>query len=179
MNTDREQYIEGLRQLAQVLEDNPEIELPTYGTLLPMSMGFFESGGDRDRMAAAARAFPCTWQKSVHDSETQSYFNLDGRLAGLRIQLSSFRDLVCTRRVVGTEDREVEEEVTPAVTRKVVKPVEVVEWDCGPILRPAASQVMSAAATCPICSAPLAPDGSHISATSGAYIPAEPQACTP
>ena len=34
---------------------------------------------------------------------------------------------------------------------------------------------LPAAGHCPICSGPLAADGSHISANSGAHIPAEPQ----
>lgn len=130
MKYDRQAYIDGLRALATVLEDHPEVELPVEGTILPLAFNFW--GDDaRERMAAAARAIPAgAWAKQAGDT----YFKLDGKLAGLNVQLAAHRDAVCTRVVTGTEDREVEEEVTPAVVRKVVKSVEVVEWQCGSIL---------------------------------------------
>jgi hypothetical protein len=87
-------------------------------------------------MAAARRAFgSASWTKNVSDSG--NWFNLAGQLGGLHVELYAPRDAVCTRVVTGIEKREVEVEVTPAVTEKVVKTVEVAEWECRAILAPA------------------------------------------
>lgn len=134
MSDQRTGYIQGLRALADILEHNPGIPLPLHGDAehTALLIGFYGSDG-REKLAAAARAFPCTWAKDADGK----WFNLNGVLGGgLHVQLYAEREQVCTRRVVGVEDREVEEVVTPAVTRKVTKPVEVVEWDCGPLLAP-------------------------------------------
>lgn len=133
MSDPRADYIEGLRQLAAVLEANPEIQMPISGGISASSALVIRAGDTREDLAAAARAFPCAWAKSTSGDGDQ-WLDLNGQLAGLHVQLYADREAVCTRRVVGVEDREVEEVVTPAVTRKVTKPVEIVEWDCGPIL---------------------------------------------
>jgi hypothetical protein len=131
---DRAAYIGGLRVLATVLELHPEVPLPYEGDLGEINWFL---GNDRDQVAAIARAIPCTWDKRIWGKEDE-HFELKGCLAGgLTLSLNANRAAVCTRRVVGTEDREVEEVVTPAVKRTVVKPVEIVEWDCGSLLRPA------------------------------------------
>jgi hypothetical protein len=133
----RTAYIEGLRALAAVLETNPEIPLPHEGHIGEINWFLFNG---REQLAAIARAIPCTWNKRVWGKDGE-HFELKGSLAGLTLALNANRQAVCTRRVTGTEEREVEETVTPAVTRKVVKRVEVVEWDCGSLLRPDAAGV--------------------------------------
>ncbi len=133
MNTARHDYIEGLRQLADILETTPGLQLPVDGQLFPISISFWTSTA-REDMAATVRSFPgVIWAKQADGA----YFRLDGKLAGLHIQLAAYRDAVCTRKVTGTEELEVEEIITPAVTRKTVKTVEVVEWDCQSLLAPA------------------------------------------
>ncbi len=137
-DNDRQAYIDGLRALAAVLEQHPEVPLPYHGaadSYSPLLIGFYGSTA-REQLAAAVRAMPCAWTKDV----SGKWLNLNGHLAGLHLQMYAARDVVCTRRVTGVEDREVEEEVTPAVTRMVVKPVEVVTWDCGSLLAPAAAR---------------------------------------
>lgn len=128
----RSAYISGLRKLADALEATPEVPLPHEGRACAISIYFHDD--TPERMAAAARAIPCSWQKQVREYEDSAWMDLHGSLDGLTIELTAPRDTVCTRRVVGTETREVEETVTPAVTRKVTKEVDVVEWDCGSIL---------------------------------------------
>lgn len=130
---DRERYIEGLRVLAAALEQHPEIPLPYEGRW--GDINWFLHGDDQREMAATiARALPCTLGKRVWGKEDE-HFELNGVLGGgLKVAINADREAVCTRRVTGTEEREVEETVTPAVTRKVVKRVDVVEWDCGPVL---------------------------------------------
>lgn len=136
--TDRGAYIQGLRMLADALEANPDAQLPADGRVLSLAFTFW--GDDaREQMAAVTRALPCAWRKETDDGGDgeRAYFHLSGSLAGLRIKLTAYRDAVCTRVVTGTEEREVEEVVRPAETRKVTKPAEVVEWDCGSLLAPA------------------------------------------
>lgn len=134
----RRQFTAGLRELADLIDANAGIPLPYDGTDSPITFHFWGEPA-RGQMAAAARAFPVALSKT---SSSDTYFRLTGRLAGtcgLKIQLVTDRDAVCERVVVGVEDREVDEVVTPAVTRKVIKPTEVVEWRCHPLLAPADS----------------------------------------
>ena len=131
----RAAYIDGLRQLADVLEAHAELPLPYEGSRTAMTFFFLFSEDPRAAMAAAVRALPCNLVKNFSGyDDGPSYLDLSGQLGGLKIELTARRDDVCTRRVTGTEDREVEEVVTPAVKRTVTKAVEVVEWDCHPIM---------------------------------------------
>ena len=131
MSAGRQGYIAGLRQLADVLDACPDIPVPYNGddNHSPLLIGFHGASA-REELAAAVRAMPCDWAKKADDK----WLNLRGQLAGLHVEMYASREAVCTRVVAGTEDREVEEEVTPAVTRKVVRPVEIVTWDCGSLL---------------------------------------------
>ncbi len=138
--TDRAAYIAGLRQLADALEAHPEVPLPTDGTRMPLSWNLWDDDA-REQMAATARALPVAWVKETREGYDggPDYFDLSGKLGGLKVKLTACRDAVCTRVVTGTEDREVEEVVTPAVTRKITQPAEVVEWRCESILAPVPS----------------------------------------
>lgn len=129
----RAAYITGLRQLADALEQHDEIKLPENGSQnIPLAIYFWNDDTARESMAATARALPTSWAKNV----SEKYLRLNGQLAGLHVELISTRDAVCTRRVTGTEKREVTVEVEPAKTRTEVQDVDVVEWDCAPILAP-------------------------------------------
>jgi hypothetical protein len=140
-------YIDGLRALADVLEEHPEVPLPYEGASTELTFMFL-TGDMRGDLAATARAIPCSWRKGGSDATEKypAYFDMRGELHGLRLHLTAFREAVCTKVVKGTEDREVEEVVTPAVTRKVTKPVEIVEWECHSILAPAADETEAATA---------------------------------
>lgn len=140
-NDERSEYIAGLRQLADVLEQHDELPLPVQGTLLPMSMCFLSGDDDRSAIAAGARALPCRLDKRVRDgSGCDSYFDLHGQLHGLRVQLTAYRDDVCERVVTGTEEvtRTVKDpEALAAVPEvEVTETVETVEWRCHSILAP-------------------------------------------
>lgn len=140
---ERASYIEGLRVLAAVLEANPGIPLPFEGQngTNALSLHFFGTHDEaREQMAAAVRAFPCQWSKST-SGDGEKWLDLNGQVGALHIAMTTYREAVCRRVVTGTEKREVEVTVTPAVTRKVVKEVEVVEWDCGSLLGPKAAEV--------------------------------------
>jgi hypothetical protein len=139
---ERAEYIEGLRMLAEVLDKHTGIPLPFTGRHSNrMTIRFGGTPEDVAAMAAAAKAFPCSWVKHYSGGgEHTDWLDLHGQLAGVGIELYAPRDAVCVRVVVGTEDREVDEVVTPAVVKKVTKPVEIVRWECGSILRPDADE---------------------------------------
>ena len=133
----RAEYIAGLRALAAILEDHPELPLPYHGTgseLLWIEHGDREAA--RSKAQAFARLIPGQVTKTVRDKD--GAFDLIGRVHGVGVQMILNRDAVCTRRVVAV--REVTKQVpdpdalaaVPTVT--VVEAVEDVEWDCGPIL---------------------------------------------
>lgn len=135
----RTEYIMGLRMLADVLEGHPEVRLPVYGRSGARIHFYFDGTPDGiTAMAAARRAFPCTWEKHFTGGENTDWFDLRGELAGLEIELYTPRDAVCERVVTGT--REVTEIVKdPEVLAKVpeievTKVIEEVEWRCHPVL---------------------------------------------
>jgi hypothetical protein len=135
----RTAFAKGLRELADVLERSPEsVPLPYDGVATGLDFMFLFGDDPRADMAEAARTIPCNWQKRVSSDADGGNFYLDGQLHGLKLTLIAQRGTVCERVVKGTEDREVEEVIEPAKTRTVVKPVEIVEWVCHPVLSPAA-----------------------------------------
>ncbi len=129
-------YISGLRKVADLLEQHDELPLPSAGDIFPMTFTFLSGGDRKAALAAAARLIPSQLHKKVRDGDYGSYFDLEGRLDGLMIQLTAFRDDVCERVVTGT--REVTKQVPdPAVDVplvEVTETVEEVEWVCGPLL---------------------------------------------
>jgi hypothetical protein len=138
----RASYIDGLRAFADILEDRPEVPLPYDGNDSEMAINHFLCAADpRAELAAAARAFPCSWRKEARDE----YFDLHGELHGLKLRLTAFRDAVCERVVTGT--REVTEEVSDpealaAVPKvAVTKVIEDVSWICAPLMAPAETRV--------------------------------------
>lgn len=144
-------YIDGLRCLADILEDDDAVPLPYHGDGTAITISAFLNAPDpRAALAAAARAFRgMTWRKDVRESEYGDYFDLEGELHGLKLVLTAYRDAVCERVVTGT--REVTEmvkdpEALAAVPEvEVTRTVETVEWVCGSVLAPAAQEGPAAA----------------------------------
>ena len=138
----RAEYIKGMRALADALERNTNLPLPYQGSDSAMTMMFLSGDNPRSEMAAAARALPCNWDKKPWESDSATYFDLTGKLDGLRMTLTAFRKDVCERVVTGT--REVTETVkdpdalaaVPEI--KVTRTVEEAEWVCRPLLTPEA-----------------------------------------
>jgi hypothetical protein len=148
----RAAYVAGLRVLARILENHPEVPLPFAGTGTPLTLHFLTGSGDREKMAAAARALPCQWVKGTRDYGDLggAYFDLSGDLAGLRVQLTAAREDVCERIVTGT--REVTEMVKDPVLldavplTEVTRTVEDVEWRCRPVTAPAKGRAVKVTA---------------------------------
>ncbi len=132
----RTAYIAGLRLLADVLETRDEVPVPYSGRDAGLLLMFF--GDDaKDAMGAAARALPCRLHKHFRDD----YFDLTGSLHGLQVHLTAYRNAVCERVVVGTETvtRTVLDPSVEVPLVEVTETVDVVRWDCHPLLAGATS----------------------------------------
>lgn len=104
MSADRAGYIAGLRELAGLLEQHPEIPLPFAGSTADaakVSFGFhgYDPAKVRAELAAAVAALPCDLTPEIGDR----WIDLKGQIGGLHIRLYASRDDVCTRRVTGIE----------------------------------------------------------------------------
>jgi hypothetical protein len=146
--TKRERFIDGHRVIASILENHPEIPLPSLiGGYL---FGFYGDGA-RERMAEAARIFPCSWAKDVSETEYGDYFKLKGQIGGIKVELSATRESICRKVVTGTH--EVTEMVKDPAKLAEVPEVEVtrvvedVTWDCGSLLAPQVDGKVPAAVT--------------------------------
>ncbi len=141
---DRQGYIDGLRMLADALERNPGLALPTTGLdWLPLTWHFGFGTDPKSSMAAVRRGIPeAGWVKQVRnpDDPDLAKFEMAGTLAGLHLRLSAYRSAVCTRVVTGT--REVTEDVpdpealASVPVKTVTRVVEDFEWVCSPLLAP-------------------------------------------
>jgi hypothetical protein len=122
---ERAAYTAGLRQLADWLDANPDIELPwTGGVYQPFQLGVWLS---KEELAEIVRALPGRVEKEFDETVVRVNATFDG----LRVQAYSGRNEVCERIVVGTETVTV-----PAVDAapERTEEREVVEWRCHPIL---------------------------------------------
>lgn len=139
MTTDRAEYIAGLRQLADLLEQHPDaLPLPYQGHWVPITFHFLTGEDPKSALAAAVRALPIRLDKSGGDS----YFDLTGSLHGLSIVLTAFRNEVCERVVTGTEtvtkqvrDPEAAAQALASVPLvEITETVEQVQWICRPLM---------------------------------------------
>lgn len=141
--TERDQYIAGLRDLATMLEENPEFKLPYEGNVGPVTVFLmsYEVDDPKAAMAAHTRTLRHYTKEAVEKDASSSYFNVNARLGGadgLVVQLTTQRAAVCERVVTGTEvkkkkvkDPELVEKI-PEVEVELEE--EVVEWRCAPLL---------------------------------------------
>lgn len=127
----RAAFVAGLRAVADFLDDHPDFPTPsTY------SIPAFQSGAWTPAdFARCASMLGGTRSKDANDN----WIEVRRPFGPLTLVVFSSRDAVCEKRIVGVETVEVDEEVTPAVTRKVTVEREIVEWDCKPVLSGALS----------------------------------------
>ena len=121
MSADRQDFINGLRQLADYLEARPALPVPDD---LPVQGWVFSWDDDaREELAAAARAMGKA-EKQVSDFA----FTLRGPqfAGGIYYYVGASRHTVCERVVVGTEKVEVPDPNAPTITEER----EIVEWHC-------------------------------------------------
>ncbi|MEU8271589.1 hypothetical protein AB0B89_31065 [Sphaerisporangium sp. NPDC049002] len=141
--SDRAEYIKGLRALADILENHPDLPLPYDGR--GGAIDFIELG-EEDRRGAAvfARVMPGTVRKEPRDT----YLDLVADVHGVKVKWIAMRSNVCERVVTGTREVEIEEPdpqalaAVPKVKRTVT--VEDVEWQCGSLLATADAEQAAA-----------------------------------
>lgn len=143
-DTDRAGYITGLRELADLLEQTPDLPLPSSPSINPggSTISWYLFGGveplalaeQKARAAEIVRTIPGSFDKY----DTGDLFRFRGRIGGLPAEVIVDRPAVCERVVTGTREvtREVPDPVTladvPTVT--VTEVVEDVRWECRPLL---------------------------------------------
>lgn len=138
----RREFTEGLRQIADFLDDHPEVPLPwlnssetgTFRPTLPIIL--VDKDGQKETLAAIARAMG-TAEKNVRGNLPDRFY-LYRQFAGIALAVNAARDQVCERVVTGTREVEVEEPDPVALaqvpTVKKTVTIEDVEWDCKPLL---------------------------------------------
>jgi hypothetical protein len=104
----RDQFIRGLRELADFYEDHPGLEAPSCTETMNV---FVDT---KDEIAAVARM--ATWEKCY----TDSWFSLRKQFGPVALEINTSRSTVCKRVVTGT--RRIE--ATPE------RIVEEYEWVC-------------------------------------------------
>lgn len=126
----RSEYVAGLRMLADLLEQNPELLKP-HGAIQIIPLGEQQS---REQLAAWARALPGKKDKEINDQ----FANLVGTLRGLKVKIVAYRDEVCERVTTGVETvtKMVKDpDALAAVPEvEVTEEVEQYEWVCRPML---------------------------------------------
>lgn len=112
------ELVEGLRELADFIEDHPE--LPITQPYLTLTFWIWSEGEEGKRKAAiAARAFGNA--QKIHGG---GYLDIRKKFGPIAVDFTVSRDAVCRRIVTGTK-------VTPAETRVIPERVEeTVEWIC-------------------------------------------------
>lgn len=138
--TDRTDYTQRLRSLANLIDDYPDLPTPyvtSFETHLDVHWYLHIHGMDlADQKATAARIVSDLggkWDKT-QDGER---FNFTQTREGLTLEIAVARDAVCERVVVGTHKVTVPaipaQPATRATTERV-ETVEDVEWVCGSLL---------------------------------------------
>jgi hypothetical protein len=94
----RAAYIQGLRLLADALESDERIPLPTDGKAAesPIAIQMFHGDVTAEVLAAAVAGLHGTdWASRTERSTSYTFLKVAGRLAGLHVQVSADADQVC------------------------------------------------------------------------------------
>lgn len=127
--TDHHAYTAGLRALADLLDQNPEVPLPVYGSILDMLV-IVQTSDPAALLAKVARLIPGTLTKDADDN----YFRLRGQLHGLSITFAADREKVCRKVVKGIRTVTKPDPEWVAKVPLVTCEEEDVEWICPPLL---------------------------------------------
>ena len=130
-----------LRKLADVMDANSDFaEEAKYGFMSnPLYLSDELTPEQLAQITRDFRAHGFTITKEY----TDNYFKIvcshpvDGFYSDFTYTINVARKVVCTAKVVGQETKEVEEydpELLAAAKRSVTKTVDVVEWECHPLL---------------------------------------------
>lgn len=129
----REDYISGLRKLADLLEQRTELPIPWHGDMdQGGALAVYMLSAEREAFVEAVRALPGKAEKAVE----RDTYRVSTMLDGLGIEIVAFRDNVCRKVVTGT--REVTKTIPDPAAQvpmvEVTETVEDIEWVCGPLL---------------------------------------------
>jgi hypothetical protein len=94
----RAAYIEGLRRLAGTLERDESIPVPRRGRSAhsPLDFGLLHDVASGEEFAAAVRALGGEgWQQEIKSSHNFTWLDVQGRIAGLWVEVSAGADKVC------------------------------------------------------------------------------------
>ena len=136
--TDRAEYVAGLRQLADMLEQDDGLPLPTTDKIEWYVFGSGELTGGQKLAGDAQKALAADIVRRIPGEhrkwETGDLFRFTGSVRALRTEVIVDRAAVCRRVVKGT--REVVQKVPApdAPMLEVTRTVEDVEWVCEPLL---------------------------------------------
>lgn len=132
MKATPEEFIEGLRQIADFLTEHPEVPKP-YHLMGGEFFIYLHGKEQRATLATIAKAMGRAEKKVDGD-----HYLVSRRFAGITLIAQADREEVCERVVVGTREVEVEEPDPAALAAvpkvKRTKVVEDVEWRCTPLL---------------------------------------------
>lgn len=136
--TDRTQYIAGLRELADLLDKNDDLPVPSHGEIQWL---YFSARYDHDEQKTTAativRRITGAFAKEITDELFRYKTHLGGP-EGLELEVIVHRDAVCERVVTGTEEitrRVPDPELMAKVPEvELTETVETVEWRCLPLL---------------------------------------------
>ena len=99
MSHDRAGYIQGLRDLADALEQHDDLLLPHDGTSSNITIHYLHAADPIAGLIAAMQAIPCGFTSKISvfedDDATRAYLDLDGQLHGVKIRLTAFRKDTC------------------------------------------------------------------------------------
>jgi hypothetical protein len=120
---DREDFIQGLRDLADWYEASTEVKAPWY-----LSASIYMD--DKEEARAVAKSSQGGIDKIYMDGDLTLRKEFGDVV---RFSARADRKTVCTAKVVGTEEVEVPDYSVPTPTKKEVR--EVIEWQCDPLLK--------------------------------------------
>lgn len=131
-------YTEALRNLADFIDDNPELNIGTgWDQVRLNAMGselniHLPLEGQKDSARALRRALGGVWGKTHNGNSL--YLDQSGIFGFFDTTVFLDRNATCERKVVGTEDV-----VMPAVEAQEerIETRDIVEWDCGNLLEDA------------------------------------------
>jgi hypothetical protein len=132
--SDRAEYVKGLLALADLLERHADLPLPTHREV---NWLLFGDPGEKQTAAQVIRRVPGDWAKVPYgDRGDKTLFGFTNTLHGLRLGITVYRHTVCERVVVGTEPvtAMVPDPSVQVPLVEVTKDVEIVRWECRPLL---------------------------------------------
>lgn len=119
---EREDFIQGLRDLADWYEASTEVRAPWY-------LGVTLYPGTKEEVASIARSSQGKIEKVYDDGNLKLQKDFGGIV---RFTAYADRKTVCTAKVVGTEEVEVPDYSN---VPKKTEVRDVVEWECDPLLK--------------------------------------------